>query len=238
LTALVEKKKLVVPGEQLAENDYSPGENTYKLDGKVYASRVGLVDFSGNRVYVVALKGAYVPLVEDPVIGRITDIGMSGWEVDIGAPYRAMLPSSETFGPRQPFARTDLSKTFDVGDLVLARVISFDRTRDPLLTAKDPGLGKASSGRLMRISPAKIPRLIGRKGSMISMLKRETNCQISVGQNGIVLVQGRSPIDEKLAIEAINMIEREAHTQGLTVRIHDMIEKSKGSGNIEPTKQA
>jgi exosome complex component RRP4 len=45
LTALVEKKKLVVPGEQLAENDYSPGENTYKLDGKVYASRVGLVTF-------------------------------------------------------------------------------------------------------------------------------------------------------------------------------------------------
>jgi exosome complex component RRP4 len=233
LTAVVEKKKLVVPGEQVAENDYLPGENTYKIDGKVYASRIGLVDFSGNRVYVVPLKGAYMPLVDDPVIGRITDIGMSGWTVDIGAPYPAMLPSSETFGPRQPFTRTDLSKVFDVGDLVLARVISFDRTRDPLLTAKDPGLGKASSGRVMRISPAKIPRLIGRKGSMISMLKRETNCQISVGQNGIVLISGRSPLDENLAMAAVSMIDREAHTHGLTDRIHEMIEKSKRSGNVE-----
>lgn len=233
MTAVVEKKKLVVPGEQVAENDYLPGENTYKIDGKVYASRIGLVDFSGNRVYVVPLKGAYMPLVDDPVIGRITDIGMSGWTVDIGAPYPAMLPSSETFGPRQPFTRTDLSKVFDVGDLVLARVISFDRTRDPLLTAKDPGLGKASSGRVMRISPAKIPRLIGRKGSMISMLKRETNCQISVGQNGIVLISGRSPLDENLAMGAVSMIDREAHTHGLTDRIHEMIEKSKRSGNVE-----
>jgi exosome complex component RRP4 len=236
LTALVEKKKLVVPGEQLAESDYLPGENTYKTDGKIYASRVGLVDFSGNRVYLVPLKGAYIPLVDDPVIGRITDIGMSGWTVDIGAPYPAMLPSSETFGPRQPFTRTDLSKVFDVGDLVLARVISFDRTRDPLLTAKDPGLGRASSGRVMRISPAKIPRLIGRRGSMISMLKRETNCQISVGQNGIVLVSGRSPFDENLAMAAVNMIEREAHTHGLTDRVREMIENTKRSGNVEPAK--
>jgi len=120
--------------------------------------------------------------------------------------------------------------------LVLARVISFDRTRDPLLTAKDPGLGRASSGRVMKISAAKIPRLIGRKGSMISMLKRETNCQISVGQNGIVLIQGHSQLDENLAMAAVSMIEREAHTHGLTDRIHEMIEKSR-SGNVEPTKQ-
>jgi len=237
LAILVEKKKLVVPGEQLGEDDCLPGENTYKVDGKVYASRIGLVDFSGNRVYVVPLKGTYIPMVDDPVIGRITDIGMSGWTVDIGAPYPAMLPSSETFGPRQPFGRMDLGKIFDVGDLVLARVISFDRTRDPLLTAKDPGLGRVSSGRMMRISPAKIPRLIGRKGSMISMLKRETNCQISVGQNGIVLVQGRSPLDENMAMAAVSMIEREAHTHGLTDRIHDMIEKSKRSGNVESSEQ-
>ena len=237
MSEVVEKKRIVVPGEELAEGDYLPGENTYKIDRKVYASRVGLVDFSGNRVYVVPLKGGYMPLVDDPVIGRIADIGMSGWTVDIGAPYPAMLPSSETFGPRQPFARTDLSKVFDVGDLVLARVISFDRTRDPLLTAKDPGLGRASSGRLMRISPAKIPRLIGRKGSMISMLKGETNCEIAVGQNGTVLISGHSPFEENLAMTAVSMIEREAHTHGLTDRIREMIDKSRKSGNVEKTDQ-
>ena len=233
MVALVEKKQLVVPGEQLAEDDYLPGENTYKISGNIYASRVGLVDFSGNKIYVVPLKGAYIPCVDDPVIGKVTDIGMSGWTIDIGAPYPAMLLSSETFGPRQPFARTDLTKVFDVGDLVLARVISFDRTRDPLLTARDPGLGKVSSGRVIHISPVKIPRLIGRKGSMISMLKRETGCQISVGQNGVVLISGRMPFDESLAMSAVKMIEKEAHTHGLTDRIREMIDKAKRSGNVE-----
>src|SRR3989442_15838937 len=94
--------------------------------------------------------------------------------------------------------------------MVLAEVLDFDRTRDPLLTIKGPGLGKVATGRVVEISAAKIPRLIGRKGSMISMLKRETGCQITVGQNGVALVWGKTPDAETLAVEAIYMVEREA----------------------------
>ena len=224
----VEKRQLVAPGEIVAEGAYYAGENVYKENDRIFALRLGLLEVVGNRVHVVPIKGCYIPYIGDPVIGRIVDIGMSGWSVDINAPYPALLPASETFGHRQPFPKADLTKMFDVGDLVLAKVIAFDRTRDPLITVKGPELGKATSGRIVKISPTKIPRLIGRKGSMISTLKKQTGCQIMVGQNGIVLISGKSPEGERAAVSAIYMIEREAHTKGLTDRIQEMIRKELG----------
>jgi exosome complex component RRP4 len=188
LTIFAEKKQLVAPGELLAEGSYFPGENTYREGNRVFASRIGLADVVANKLIVVALRGGYVPRVDDFVIGRVVDIAMSGWIVDISAPYPALLPLSETPAARGMAPRKDLTRIFNIGDLVMAEVIAFDRTRDPLLTVRGRGLGKVSSGRVVHISPAKIPRLIGRKGSMISMLKKVTGCDIIVGQNGTVLV--------------------------------------------------
>ena len=48
-----EKKQLVTPGDLLAEGDYVSGDSTYKENGKIYACRLGLVDYDGKRVYVV-----------------------------------------------------------------------------------------------------------------------------------------------------------------------------------------
>ncbi len=231
MVLVVEPKQVVAPGELLAEGDHLLGDNSYRIGNQIFSACIGLAEVDGNRVFVVPLKGGYIPRVGDLVAGRIVDIGLSGWSVDILAPYPAMLPASETPGPRGP-RRRDLSETFDVGDTVLAQVLAFDRTRDPLLTIKGPGLGKVSTGRVIEISAAKIPRLIGRKGSMISMLKRETGSQITVGQNGVALVWGKTPESERLAVEAIYMVEREAHTRGLTDRIREMLAKSSVVGEV------
>lgn len=225
MTIFAEKKQLVAPGELLAEGSYFPGENTYREGNKVYASRIGLADLVANKLIVVPLRGCYVPRVDDFVIGRVVDIAMSGWNVDISAPYPAMLPLSETPTSRGMTQRKDLTRLFNVGDLVMAEVIAFDRTRDPLLSVRGRGLGKVLSGRVVHISPAKIPRLIGRKGSMISMLKKVTNCDIIVGQNGTVLVIGHQPKNEQTAVDAMLMIEREAHTRGLTDRVSDLMNR-------------
>jgi len=230
LTVHAERKQLVGPGELLAEGPFFAGENTYREGTKIFSSRVGLAEVIGNKFIVVPIKGAYIPRLDDIVVGRITDIGMSGWQVDIDAPYPAMLPASET--PLQhgrDSVRRDLSHIYGVGDLMIAQVIAFDRTRDPLLTTKGRGLGKVTSGHVARITPAKIPRIIGKKGSMITMLKNETQTDIIPGQNGVILVIGKSPENESTAVEAIYMIEREAHTSGLTERVKAMIiERMKG----------
>ena len=222
-----EKKQLVAPGELLAEGPYFAGENTYREGGKIFSARVGLADVIENKLIVVPIKGAYIPRIDDIVIGRITDIGLFGWQVDVGGPYPAMLPASETpiHRDREMGGRRDLAHVYGVGDLVIAQVINFDRTRDPLLTTKGRGLGKVTSGRVARISPAKIPRIIGKKGSMITMLKKETGVDIIPGQNGVILAAGRGPDHETIAVEAVYMIEREAHTSGLTDRVKAMIQE-------------
>ncbi len=225
-----EKKELVTPGDLLAEGNYVTGDNTYKEGDKIYATRVGLVDYDVRKVYVVALKAFYLPGIADVVIGKVTEVGTGGWLVDINAPYPAMLRAADVLDRQFRRRRTDLPSLFDVGDLIIAKIVACDRTRDPLLTVREPGLGKIMRGQLVEITPTKIPRVIGRKGSMVSMIKQETGCQITIGQNGLILINGKTPEDEQLAIVAIRKVEAESHTSGLTDRVTEMIRKEKESG--------
>jgi exosome complex component RRP4 len=222
-----ENRQLVAPGDLVAEGNYVAGENTYKENEKVYSTHVGLVQYNERLVSVVALKAFYTPKVGDTVIGQVTDLMMSGWILDINAPYPGLLRASDVIERSYRPQKDDLSSIFDVGDLVIAKIVSTDRTRDPLLTVREPGLGKISRGQIIRITPSKIPRIIGRKGSMISMIKRETGCQILLGQNGLTLIIGKDPRNTQLAATAIRKIENESHTSGLTDRVTDMLQKEK-----------
>lgn len=223
-----ENREIVTPGDLLAENGYEAGRNTYKEDSKIYACKLGLVEYKGRTVDVVALNTFYVPSVGDLVIGQIVEVNLHGWTVDINAPYLATLRPNEAINKPFKPQRDELSEFLDIGDLIQAKVIAFDRTRNPLLTIREPGLGKITRGQIVKVSPAKIPRIIGRKGSMISMLKKETRCSITVGQNGLIHIYGRSSEDERIAVLAIKKIEMEAHTSGLTDRVTEMISKERG----------
>ena len=223
-----EKKQLVTPGELLAEGDYLPGENTYVEQNKIYASRIGLVDTDNKKVNVVALRAFYVPKMGDIVIGTVVEVGFNGWTVDIKAPYTALLRASDVLS--RPFKpqNDELSAVLNAGDLIVAKIASYDRAHDPQLTVGEPGLGKITRGQILHVTPTKIPRIIGRKGSMISMIKQETGCQIILGLNGVILVTGKTLEDEELAIKAIKKIEEESHTSGLTDRITQLLKESKG----------
>ena len=206
-----------------------------KEDKKIYASRLGLVEYEDKKVNVVALRAFYVPKVGDTVVGTIVEVGFNGWTVDISSPYLALLRASDVLS--RPFRpqRNDLSEVLNVGDLVIAKIIAYDRAHDPQLTVGEPGLGKITRGQVVEITPSKIPRLIGRKGSMISMIKEETGCHIILGHNGMILVTGKRLENEQMAIMAIHKIEEESHTAGLTDRIAQMIqeEKTKQEGGKE-----
>lgn len=222
-----EKRQIVTPGDLIAEGEYLAGENVYCENGKLFATRVGLVEYDDKRVNVVALKAFYIPRVGDLIIGTIVEVGFTGWTVDINAPYPAMLRASEVLS--RPFKpqKDDLPQVLDVGDLIVAKIDSYDRTHDPQLAVGEPGLGKITRGQILRVTPTKIPRIIGRKGSMISMIKEQTGCHIILGLNGMVLVTGKSLEDERLAAAAIRRIEEESHTSGLTDRITRMLKDEK-----------
>lgn len=229
MPAFYENRQIVTPGDLLAEGNYELGNNVYQENGKVYASRVGLVNYENKLVYVVGLRAFYFPIVGDIVIGKVVEVSIGGWTVDIRAPYRAILRASDVLDRSYRPQRDNLPSIFAVGDLILAKVVDFDRTRDPLLTIREPGFGKITRGQIVEITPTKTPRVIGRKGSMIGMLKHETGCQINVGQNGLILVSGKTPENERLALMAIHKIDQEAHISGLTDRVTEMIKKEKES---------
>ena len=222
-----EKKQLVTPGEMLAEGEYVAGNNTYAENSKIYAARIGLADCNNKQVNVVALRSFYFPKVGDVVIGTILEVGFNGWTVDIKAPYTALLRASDVLS--RPFKpqNDELSQVLSGGDLIVAKIASYDRAHDPQLTVGEPGLGKITRGQIIKVTPSKIPRIIGKKGSMISMIKQETNCQIILGLNGVILVTGKNTADEELALAAIQKIENESHTSGLTDRITQFLKEEK-----------
>jgi exosome complex component RRP4 len=109
-----------------------------------------------------------------------------------------------------------------VGDLMLAKIEAFDRTRDPQLSIRGPGLGKIPQGEIVKITPMKVPRLIGRKGYMITMIAELTSCEIKVGQNGVVVVDG-TPEGVAKAVQAIMLVEEGAHQADLTAKVQQLL---------------
>ena len=214
----VEDKNLVIPGQILADDDYYPGRGTFKENGKVCSSLIGLVSLRNKKIRVIPLKSKYVPKKGDVVIGKINDVRFSMWDVNINSPYSGILPAFEVFGRD----KKELNKVYDVGDVLFLRVIDVDEVKKAKLGLKGRGLGKFKGGIIVDISPTKVPRLIGKKGSMINMIKNKTNCKIVVGQNGLVWVKGNEDM-EQLTREIIHTIEAEAHTSGLTNKIKNKL---------------
>ncbi len=213
-------REIVVPGDVLDASGMKPGENAYVLDGKVRASVMGVRNVFQNTVGVIPLRGCYMPSSGDTVIGVIVDIGPSNWLVDIGAPYPAPLHVNEVpwkveFG--------DTSRYLSIGYVVLLKVLSVDESKKIQVTMKDSGLRRIEGGRLVRISHSKVSRVIGKSGSMITMLKNMTDCRITVGQNGMIWIDGDDE-NADVAVEAIKLIEEKAQSGNLTDKVKEFIE--------------
>ncbi len=229
----VSPRSIVVPGDLIAEGDDVEAESLFieKRGKKFYATITGLVSVEQTddkyKINIIPLEGAYIPRPGDIVIGLVEDIGLTHWEIDISSPYKGILTVQEALD--KPFnpVTDSLKRYLDVGDYVVAKVIAFDRARDPLLTIKGKGLGRITEGSIVEIKPSRVPRLIGKKGSMVNMLIKETGCEILVGQNGRILIKCPNKDIEEVLILSIKKIEAEAHTTGLTERVREFIRKER-----------
>jgi exosome complex component RRP4 len=207
--------KVVVPGDFISAEVNRAGEGTYVEDGNVYAMKYGIVD-DRNAIKVVALSGKYMPVTGDVVIGKVVEISFPYWIVDIASPYEARLHKSE-FGRSEKIDFGDMAKYLDLDDLIVVKVMKVDAMARIDLALKND-FRIEGSGRLIEVSPTKVPRIIGRSGSMIKMLKEKCNCFIFVAKNGRIWIRGSSA-DVNLASQTVMMIANEAHTSGLTDRV-------------------
>ena len=176
---------------------------------------------SGRLIKVIPLTGKYAPKRGDVVIGKIINMSFSFWYVDVGCANDAVLALQGT--PEYIEKGADLSQYYNFGDVITAKVSSVTRGVVEI-SMKGPGLRKLSSGKLIRVTPSKVPRIIGKQGSMISLIKDKTGCRIIVGQNGIVWIQGE-PEMEFVATDAIKLVDEKSHLEGLTDEITKYLEK-------------
>jgi len=217
-------REIVMPGDLLEGEKLKPGAGTYVSDGKIFAALLGIKSVKSNYVNIIPLSGRYIPAVGDSVIGKVEDIGPSNWLIDINSPYPAPLHVNEVPW-RVEFG--DTARYMNVGDVILAKVLMVDETMRVQVTMKDQGLRKLQGGQIIEVSPSKVPRVIGKSGSMIQMIKGYTNCRIFVGQNGRIWLDGE--VDNIVhAIKAIQMIEQDAHSHGLTERVKAYLEQVSG----------
>nr|WP_321498895.1 exosome complex RNA-binding protein Rrp4 [uncultured Methanolobus sp.] len=208
------EREIVIPGQLLSENKADSGLGTYVKDGKVYSLLYGVKN-AKNKISVIPFSGKYIPSSRDYVIGTVIEVTPSNWIFNIGSPYDGLLHVSEY--PRR-VEQEKMAEYMGIGSSALLRVKDVSSSMKVELTMRERGLRLLSEGRVIEITPTKVPRIIGHGGSMVSMLKKETNCEVFVGQNGRIWINGKDS-EMDLLTEAIELIMKHSHTSGLTDRI-------------------
>ena len=224
---LAKEGNIVIPGEVLANGmDYLPSKGTFREKDEIISSIIGLFKLDARLIKVIPLKGKYIPKRNDMVIGKVSNIGFNGWMVDIGYTFKvgiSLKEGSRDFIPNN----SNLSDYYEVGDVVVGKIVQIKNVKIIDISMTYPGCRKLMGGRIIKVEPSRVPRIIGREGSMIKMLKEETGCNITVGQNGMVWISGTDSKNEYRAAIAIRKINDEATRSGLTDKIKKFLEENK-----------
>ena len=217
MSRVKEEKELVTPGDTIYDgNKLYPNSGVYEENDKIISKYIGVVEYGQNSVRVVPMSGRYLPEEGDIIIAEVSSVGYNNWRADLNSAYDGMLKIDVAVDKYIDLDEDDLTDYFDVGDAIVVEVSSVTEGYDVNLSMEDKRCRKLNGGRIIEIYPSKVPRVIGKKGTMIKQIKKKTGCKIIVGQNGLVWIQGDNP---NLAARAVRKIEKEAHVDGLTDKI-------------------
>ena len=201
------ERRVVLPGEKIAEGRIN-APNTFFGENTTYAAVIGMMDDEGRYI---PLENRYRAMVGDVVVGIVTDVRHAGYEVDLNLPEGGFIPTR------------DVRLTLQLGDFVICRVKTVSEVGDVDLGE----VRRLPKGKIVDFPSAKVPRLIGKKSSMINLLKDYAGGDIMVGNNGYVWMSEKC--DMPLLLKAIKLVERKAHKSGLTDEVAAMLSKERGA---------
>ena len=220
---VTKKRRIVIPGEIIVSGeDYLPGEGARREGEDIIASRFGLAEEAGRSIKVISITGAFIPRRNNVVLGRVINITFNGWIIDIDSASSGFLPIDES--PRF-INKSEMDQFLAIGDVISAKIWSVN-SRGIDLTLKGKGLGKLEGGFIFRVSPNRVPRVIGREGSMINLIKDKTGCNITVGQNGWIWIKGNDLDSQIRARNAIEFVTEKVLVEGLTDKMEDWFQKN------------
>lgn len=229
------ERKIVVPGETIIQgSEFLPGDGSRREGEDVVASRYGLAEIKDKQIRVIPLSGTYEARRGNAIIGTVTNITFRGWIIDYGSSNDGFLAVSEV--PRY-IGKGELQDHFNFGDVVFCKVWGADGGNLDL-SVKMRGFGKLQGGQLMDVNPNKVPRIIGKEGSMVNLIKNATGANITVGQNGVVWMKADKIEDELNAKKIIEFICENSFVAGLTEKVEAFIkelgiESTPAKGKVE-----
>jgi exosome complex component RRP40 len=204
-----------------------PGDQVYKLpesgvvrvgtglrdDGtQLIASRPGLLQQSKKgKLWVFGRQKRYIPSVDDAVLGVVTSKFSEYYELDIAAPFAALLPVLAFEGATRR-NRPNLKE----GDLVYCRVDMADRDLQPTVTCMDAagrgaGFGPLKGGYVVDMSNAYSRILVAKPPpAVLAALGRSLQFELAVGLNGKVWIAAPTQQATILVAQALQQCEREA----------------------------
>ena len=200
------KGEIVTPGEVVAERKMR-ARNAFAQNGMTYSSVLGIRDSDSNEI--IALEGVWDPRPEDSVVGIVSEDRGKVYIIDLSYFGRAILVPGK-------YDKYELKP----GDIINAIIKDIEGKKTVVL--KDARVLKG--GTILGIKPKKIPRVIGKKSTMIRQIAEATGSHIVVGMNGLIWIDGGNM---QLATDTLLKIEREAHLSGLTETIKKYLDENK-----------
>lgn len=196
--------KLVLPGDVIGKGKSEESSIIFSQNNIKYAAVVGMLD--GEKF--TPLEYIYIPKPGDYIVGRvITDKKSMGYFVDTNTYYTGIVLSREMriHLPISTSIYAKVGRVESLGNIILSDIV------------------KLASGKIIRIPPSKVPRVIGKNASMLKMIKEKAGVNIYVGSNGNIWIGKNGNVG--LAAKAIETIVKRAHLKGLTDEMAKILEK-------------
>ncbi len=202
------QKKILIPGDLVTEQRKKLGQHVFVENGKVYADALGITYPGAAAAYVVPLHGKYIPQQGDLVVGIVANETFKGYIVDINSIYYSFVSKESV--------RHELQR----GSIISAII----RDVNEINEAELDDIRVFYGGEVIEVSPVKVPRIIGKNGSMLQVLRSGTGGSLVVGRNGWVWAKGG---DISLFVRAVRLIEKESHLSNLTSRVEGFLKREK-----------
>jgi exosome complex component RRP4 len=196
---------ILIPGDNLKKKDI----NSYERENNYYSKYILLV----NEDKTTRLFGYYMPEVNDIVIGKVIDVLSNGWIIDINSPYVGKLSLKDS--------GVDPSDLYTYGDYILCQIIKI--TKNKLIDLEIKKKEKLNDGLILKVDPARIPRLIGKNSSMLNLIKEKLKIDIIIGKNGRVYLNGDINNVSK-AVDIIRFVINNSYKRGLTEKVKEILE--------------
>lgn len=189
-------ERIVLPGDIIWEREVF-ASGTWVKDGITYAKVPGLL----REEKFIPLEMAYRPKVGDNVVGIVVDERSAGYMVDLNLPYNGVIPTRKV--------RISLR----LGEIIYGKITSVDEVGNV-----DIGeVNKLPTGKLIAVPASKVPRIIGKKSSMLNQIRELSGSSVFVGNNGYIWIGQKGNMH--LVMKVLNLIIRRAHTSGLTDQV-------------------